>query len=130
MNKVIKTLIPVIAIVVLVGVSFVFLRNKNNNPENNNPEIKDIILFYKDGCPACAAVEDFLRQNDIESKVEFSRLEVYYNKSNASLLLEKAKVCGIEEKDLGVPFLWDKVNSKCLIGVEDIINFFKEKAGI
>ena len=125
MNKVIKTLIPVIAIVVLVGVSFVFLRKKNNNPE-----IKDIILFYKDGCPACAAVEDFLKQNDIESKVEFSRLEVYYNKSNASLLLEKAKVCGIEEKDLGVPFLWDKVNSKCLIGVQDIINFFKEKAGI
>jgi len=125
MNKRVKTIFSVIAIVVLVGVSFVFLRNKNNNPE-----IKDIILFYKDGCPACAAVEDFLKQNDIESKVEFSRLEVYYNKSNASLLLEKAKVCGIEEKDLGVPFLWDKVSSKCLIGVQDIINFFKEKAGI
>ena len=125
MNKRVKTIFSVIAIVVLVGVSFVFLRNKNNNPE-----IKDIILFYKDGCPACAAVEDFLKQNDIESKVEFSRLEVYYNKSNASLLLEKAKVCGIEEKDLGVPFLWDKVSSKCLIGVQEIINFFKEKAGI
>ena len=125
MNKRVKTIFSVIAIIVLVGVSFLFLRKKNNNPE-----IKDIILFYKDGCPACAAVEDFLRQNDIESKVEFSRLEVYYNKSNANLLLEKAKICGILEKDLGVPFVWDNTNSKCLIGVQDIINFFKEKAGI
>ncbi len=125
MNKRIKTLISVIAIVVLVGVSFIFLRKKNNNPE-----IKDIILFYKEGCPACAAVEDFLKQNDIGSRVEFSKLEVYYNKSNANLLLEKAKICGVEEKDLGVPFLWDNANSKCLIGVEEIINFFKGKAGI
>jgi glutaredoxin len=120
-----KIIFSVIAIIILIGVSFVFLRKKNNNPE-----INDIILFYKEGCPACAAVEDFLKQNDIESKVAFSRLEVYYNKSNANLLLEKAKICGIEEKDLGVPFLWDNANSKCLIGVQDIVNFFKEKAGI
>ena len=113
------------AIIVLGGASFLFLRNKNKNPE-----IKDIILFYKDGCPACAAVEDFLKQNDIESMVEFSKLEVYFNKSNANLLLEKAKICGIEGKNLGVPFLWDNANSKCLIGVEEIINFFKGKAGI
>jgi len=125
MNNNRKIIFSAIAIIILIGVSFVFLRK-----ENNNPEIKDLILFYKDGCPACAAVEDFLKQNDIESKVEFSKLEVYYNKSNANLLLEKAKICGISEENLGVPFLWDKDSSKCLIGVEEITNFFKEKAGI
>ena len=130
MNHGSKTFIRVLAIIALIGVAFIFLRNKNNKPENNKPEIKDIILFYKDGCPACAAVEDFLKQNDIESKVDFSKLEVYYNKSNANLLLEKAKVCNIPEQDLGVPFIWDNANSRCLIGVQDIINFFKEKAGI
>lgn len=122
MNQSRKIIFSVIAIIILVGVSFVFLRKKNNNPE-----IKDIILFYKEGCPACAAVEDFLKQNDIESKVEFSRLNIPYSQSNANLLLEKAKICGIPEKSLGVPFLWDNFNSKCLIGVEEIINFFKEK---
>ncbi len=118
MSKSRKIIFSVITIMILIGVLFVFWKNNSN---------KDIILFYKDGCPACGAVEDFLKHNNIESKVKFSKLNIHYNPLNSNLFLEKAKICGIEEKDLGVPFLWDNVNSKCLIGVEEIINFFKEK---
>jgi len=118
MNDNRKIIFSAIAIIILIGVSFVFLKNKGN---------KDIILFYKDGCPACAAVEDFLKQNDIKSKVEFSKLNIRYSQS---VLLEKAKICGIEETKIFVPFLWDNANSKCLVGVEEITNFFKGKAGI
>lgn len=118
MNK--KTLIAVfIGLFVLVGV-FIFLGKSGKNQKNSG-----IILFYGDGCPHCAIVENYLKENNIESKIEFEKKEVYNNKDNANLLAKIAKQCGIKENELGVPFLW--TGSECKIGDEDIINFFKEK---
>jgi len=98
------------------------IQQANQNPTQ---EISDIILFYGDGCPHCALVEKYVSQNDIESKVPFVKKEVYYNKQNTNELVEKAKACGIPTDSIGVPFLWD--GSKCLVGDQDIIEFFKAK---
>lgn len=89
---------------------------------------EDIILFYGEGCPHCAIVEEFIEENKIDTKISFSKKEVYYNKQNSSLLVEKAKICNFNTDSIGVPFLWD--GARCLVGDQDIIEFFKLKADI
>lgn len=87
-----------------------------------------IILFYGDGCPHCKIVDDFIAQNKIEDKVQFTRLEVWYNKENQVILGEVAKKCNINSSEVGVPFLYDGKN--CFTGDVDTINFFKNAANI
>lgn len=89
------------------------------------PNKEAIILFYGDGCSHCAIVEKFIKENKIEEKIKFESREVFNNKENASLLGEKAVVCGLPTVDIGVPFLWDGAN--CIVGDEKIIEFFNEK---
>ena len=94
--------------------------------------VKDkTIFFYGDGCPHCANVEKFFQDNNIESKVQFEKQEVFNNKQNSYLMtIIATKKCNISENNLGVPFLWDGPDSKCVLGDQDIINFFKQKIGI
>ncbi|HRY82679.1 MAG TPA: hypothetical protein P5232_03185 [Candidatus Moranbacteria bacterium] len=87
-----------------------------------------IIFFYGRECPHCKIVEDYIKENKISEKIAFAQGEVYHNKSNAEFMVEKAKQCGINtEEGLGVPFLW--AEGKCMIGQEQAIQFFKDKAG-
>ncbi len=84
-----------------------------------------IIFYYGYSCPHCEIVEEYLDENDIASKVRFSKKEVYKNKANAAEAIEKAAQCGIGADELGVPFLWDGEN--CYIGDQNIIDFFKKE---
>jgi len=108
-----------IGVMILAGVSFFF--PKNNQPNNSS----SIILFYGTGCPHCAKVEEFIKENKIREKISFQEKEVYFNKNNANELAQKAKECGLPTDEIGVPLLWD--GSKCFIGETEIINFFEEK---
>lgn len=119
-----KIIIPTILFIVVLIFSFsLLLQKKDNNHQQNGQS--QIILFYGIGCPHCAIVEEYIKNNNIESKISFAQKEVYYNQTNQNELTEKAKICGIPETDIGVPLLWD--GEKCLIGDVDIINFLKEK---
>ncbi len=128
-----KVIIPTILFIMFSVFSFVVLaKNKNNNLPNsnivqNNQQIEQgqIILFYGDGCPHCAIVEDYIKKNNIKEKLTFGEKEVYYNQNNAKELEAKAKICGLPIDSIGVPFLWD--GSKCYIGDQDIIDFFQQK---
>jgi glutaredoxin len=126
-----KIIIPSILFIVVFVSSFVILlKNKesnlpNNIQENQLTEESQIILYYGDGCPHCAIVEGYIKENKIQDKLSFIQKEVYYNQGNAKELEEKAKICGMPTDSIGVPFLWD--GEKCLVGDADIINFFKQK---
>ena len=132
-----KLLVPAILFCVVAGLSIYLLINQKHtttvsNPENtalnnSNNEVNGIVLFYGDGCPHCALVEQYISENNIESKVQFTKKEVYNNQQNASELTAKAKACGMATDSIGVPFLWD--GSSCLVGDQPIIDFFKQKAG-
>lgn len=115
-----KTIISA-AVFVIILISGIFLLNKGQ-------DLSQIVLYYGEGCPHCKIVDDFISQNSIKEKVDFVEKEVWYNKINAAELAEKAKICGLKDDSIGVPFLWD--GKDCLIGDVDIINFFKSKAGI
>lgn len=97
----------------------------NNSWENQQTKESQVILFYGQGCPHCAIVEDYIEKNNINEKISFEEKEVYYNKGNANDLIQKAKACGIPTDSIGVPFLWD--GEKCYVGDQEIIEFFNQK---
>lgn len=89
-------------------------------------EVSAMVLFYGETCPHCKIVEQYINENNVRAKIKFQELEVYNNKANAALMVEKAKLCGIEAtRGLGVPFFFDGKN--CLRGDVEIVNFFKTK---
>ncbi|HBH46903.1 MAG: hypothetical protein A2445_05825 [Candidatus Jacksonbacteria bacterium RIFOXYC2_FULL_44_29] len=83
-----------------------------------------LILYYGDGCSHCANVEKFLADNAIEQKVQVQKKEVYQNQKNAQELGQRAAKCGLPSDNVGIPVLWDGTN--CLVGDQDIINFFQK----
>ena len=97
--------------------------------QTNEPAASQIILFVGDGCPHCAIVEDYVAKNKIADKISFTQEEVYHNQDNAKELGEKAKICGLPTNSIGIPFLWDGVGEKCVIGDQNVIDFFKSKTG-
>lgn len=82
-----------------------------------------LILFYGDTCPHCKQVDEFLSITPGADKLPISRLEVYNNTKNASLLAERAKACKLNLDSVGVPFLW--TGTECFIGVEPIEVFLE-----
>ena len=120
MNK--KILLAIIIAIVLIGIaSFIFWKY-------GMPQKSELIYFYGEGCPHCANVDAFLKDNKIEEKVSFEKKEVFNNQDNAKELVDLSQKCSLPADQVGVPFLWD--GSKCFVGDTDIINFFKQKVGI
>jgi glutaredoxin len=129
-----KVIIYTVILIILAGFLFWgfqsgFFANIFSGPTQVTSLPSGIVLFYGQGCPHCADVEKFISQNKIEDKVKITRLEVWYNKSNAALLAQIAQKCGITGGSVGVPFLYDG-NGKCYIGEIDVPNFLKIQAGI
>ena len=127
-----KAVILIISTIIVIGFLFWgsqtgFFSNVFSNKPVAVPE--GILLFYGEGCPHCKIVDDFITENKIEEKVNFLRLEVWYNRDNQLILEKVAETCGIKGDTVGVPFLYDG-SGRCIIGDVDAISFFKEKAGI
>jgi glutaredoxin len=110
----------------IVFILLLFFLPACSKPVNtNSTEDTGMILFYGDGCPHCAKVEEYIKEHKITEKLNFSQLEVYNDKDNAQLLGEKAQLCNMPTDSIGVPLFWDR--TKCIIGDQEIIKFFKQK---
>ena len=123
-KNVIKTVLFLVGIVILIAGLWYW-----TGPQSATEINSDIILFYGRECPHCQELEKFLTENKIAEKVKFNQLEVFHNSANQAILTEKAKICGVAEASIGVPFLFDVLENKCLIGAPDIEDFFVKKAG-
>jgi hypothetical protein len=120
-----KILVAILIIVFIVVIFFLFKVKKENDLIASVQG--RIILFYKDGCSACANVEKFIQDNDVESKVLFEKKEVSNDKQNEALLtLLMQKKCNLKT-ETSLPIIWDGLDSKCISDEQDVINFFKEK---
>lgn len=129
-----KTIVIIVIAIILAGVLFWgfqsgFFANVFLGPVTPTPLPSGIVEFYGQGCPHCADVDAFVKANNIDQKIKLTKLEVWYNKSNAELLAQVAQKCGITSNSAGVPFLYDG-SGKCFIGETDVINFFKNATGI
>lgn len=123
MQKIIKLFI---IILVLVAIGLFILYKINNSPEAKpSTDSNLIVLYYRIDCPHCKNVEKFLEENKVSEKISFVQKEVGNNSQNNNSLLEKAKLCQLNTKEVGVPFLWD--GEKCYLGDTDIIAFFQKK---
>jgi len=122
-----KKYLPVL-IIIAVAIVGGFLYWQKIKPRDNNNGNPNVILFYGSGCPHCANVSEFIKTNNIRSKVSFQEKEIFYNKDNANLLMEKAAACGLKSEEVGVPFLWDGTDgNKCYMGDVDVTNYFQSK---
>jgi glutaredoxin len=121
-----KLIIAIILVIVLTSAVFIFLTREKKEEPNPPEETATMILFYGEGCPHCAKVEEFINQNKVKEKISFEMKEIYYNSQNNALFRKKAAACGLPPAGLGVPLLWYDSN-KCLVGDVDIINFFNQK---
>jgi hypothetical protein len=103
------------------GGGFAWLRHITQRQKN----IPGIILFEGNNCSHCQTVENFIKNNAIDKKVAFTRLEVFNNTANANILADKSQICGLNPQQIGVPFLWD--GSHCILGDMAVIKFFQQK---
>lgn len=88
----------------------------------------EVILYYAYGCPHCEVVDAYLADNQIQNKIRFEKKEISSDINNVLDLQGKAKVCGLRDDAVGVPFLWD--GKRCLVGDKDIIAFFAKRTEI
>jgi len=142
-----KIILFAIIVLVVAGGVWGFLKNKKDNTkevakteetqsEDENGTVQgattikttpgsDIILFIGEGCPHCKKVEDYIKANKIDEKINFDLKEIWYNKDNAAVMKQKADICKIPEDQLGVPLLFD--GTKCYVGEVEISDFFNSK---
>jgi glutaredoxin len=83
------------------------------------------IFYYGITCPHCQKVEKFMSEQRVTEKFQFEQKEVYNNKDNASEMARVAKVCGLDQQNLGVPLFW--TGQECLIGDAPIIEYLKNQ---
>jgi len=115
----------ILAIFIFAGLTVTIFLNlsKNNKPSLPSPATS-YEYFWGNGCPHCAKVEEFLNSWDKKDKIQIDKKEVWYDKSNASLMAQRANHCNIPSDQLGVPLLFTP-DGKCLIGDQPIIEYFK-----
>lgn len=85
MNK--KLVIPTALFIVVLIFSFFALAQAkpkaqaqaDKPTDQTGQQASQIILFYGDGCPHCALVEEYVNQNGVEAQISFAKKEVYYN---------------------------------------------------
>ena len=125
-----KTMIFIVIAVVLVGgIFWAWQAGLFVGSVVATPLPAGLVEFYGQGCPHCADVDAWVKTNNIDQKVKWTKLEVWYNKANQETLSQVAQKCGITGNSVGVPFLYDG-NGKCYIGEIDVENFLKTQAGI
>ena len=144
-----KILIFIVIVLIVAAGVYAVVRNKSkdnssgnsntNTTQNTNSSTgvkfsdlkstadSDTVLYVGDGCPHCTKVESYIKENKIDEKLPLDVKEVWYNKENSDDLNKTAQICKIPEKDLGVPLLLDKPNSKCYVGEDEITNFLNSK---
>jgi glutaredoxin len=129
-----KQIILIVIIILGIGAFLKFglktslkVSNTNTTAPISNP---DLIIYYGNTCPHCKKVEDYISQNDINSKLKIDLKEVYQNKDNQLELQENAAKCEPKidlASGIGVPFAFVKFNNQCLIGDQPVIDWIKNK---
>jgi len=84
--------------------------------------------FFGEECPHCRNVRAFLSENKIEEKFSFVKREVWHDRNNARLMRDAAAICNLGADRVAVPFVFSE--GKCTIGEPQVIDFFKQKAGM
>jgi len=125
MQKQITTLLLVMVIAGLMALVVMGSQKKERQltqEKISTLQSSEPVFYYGNTCPHCKEVEEWFEQNDVQSKISFSKKEVYDNRANSAELTKVAGSCGIPSNQIGMPFLYAK--GKCYVGSPDIIAYF------
>jgi hypothetical protein len=132
-----KVVLSTIIVIIFAGFLFWALQSGVFSGTTATPLPVGPLLFYSPDCSHCKIVEDYIIQNKIDEKVKYARLEVPFGtrtspqlESNAKLAIQLAQGCKLDVTNgISIPLLYDG-KGKCLLGQDEVINFFKNEAGI
>jgi len=87
------------------------------------------ILFYGNGCPHCAKVETYIKDNTIGKNFDLQQKEVFFNKKNLNEFNGYLEKHGLTYDSIGVPFLIINSGADCnyINGDTNIIEYFSGK---
>ncbi len=90
---------------------------------------QEYILFYGNGCPHCAAVEDYIKDNKLTKTFDIDQKEVFYNKANRAEFNGYLTKHKLTYDKIGVPFLIINSGTDCnyVNGDTNIIDYFSGK---
>lgn len=82
----------------------------NTTEEPPAPEPVELVLFWGDGCPHCAAEKRFLTdlQGDFPDLM-IRQYEVWYDEANRQLFVETAAAAGVEARSVPTTFIGEHV---------------------
>lgn len=120
--KKLPIIVAAITLLIIIGGVFLFSKNSSSTSPTFPPATYE--YFWGDGCPHCKNVQSFMDTWDKKDQINISKLEVWYNKSNAKLMQDRIKSCNLTPSQMGVPLLVTP-EGKCLIGDTPIIDLFK-----
>jgi glutaredoxin len=110
-------------IIIIVGGIFLTSNRQSTNP-TPLPLPSSYEYYWGDGCPHCANVEAFFESWDKKDQVKIDEKEVWKNPTNASLMLQRAKVCNLDTTNIAVPMLVT-LDGQCFVGDTPIIDYLK-----
>jgi len=90
---------------------------------------QEYIYFYWNWCSHCAKVEKFFDENDILSKYNVQKKEIYFNRNNLEVFSNYINDLQIDQNKAWVPFLVIDNENECdyVAGDKKIIALFQEK---
>lgn len=111
MKRFLKSLL--VLLLVLVPMTFANAKKKTTTTTttaatNNTASVINMYVFYGDGCPHCAELEEYVKNNlKLDSRVKdiinVVYFETWYNTTNQQFLSVVGQALGVEIK--GVPFI-------------------------
>ena len=108
MKRFFKTLL--VLLLVLVPVTFANAKKTTTTTTASAkaPNTVNIYVFYGDGCPHCADLEDYIKNNlkkdsRVKDYINVTYYETWYDTTNQQFLSVVAQTLGVEIK--GVPFM-------------------------
>lgn len=90
---------------------------------------QEYILFYGNGCPHCAKVEEYIKDNNLSKTFDIDQKEVFYNKANRVEFNWYIAKHNLTYDKIGVPFLIINSGTDCnyVNGDSNIIDYFSGK---
>jgi len=111
-------------IALLVGGILFLSPRAENKPQVESETTTAYEYYWGNGCTHCQKVAEFFDTWDKKDKIVIDKKEVFGNQVNQLLLAKRAQSCGINQNQIGVPFLYTP-DGKCLTGDQPIIEFFQ-----
>ncbi len=87
----------------------------------------DLVLFWGDGCPHCAAEKEWLAEYGAEHpELTFTLYEVWYDEANQQLLLDTAEAFGFEVSGVPTTIVGDQVWIGWADSIQDQVEYALE----